>query len=74
MKAIVNPDGSLYAEKWTHDGKKYRFTMTTESRGRRAIESYDKILCETDNKRGMFPRWRINGRFRNAEIIKMFKN
>ena len=72
-KKIVNPNGSLYAEKWTHDGKKYKFTMRTESSAHGAIESHDEILCETDNKRGMFPRWRINGRFRNAEITKIFK-
>ena len=72
MKQIVNPDGSLYASEWIHNGKTYKFTLKTESKGYKAIETLDEILCVDDNIKGMFPRHKINRRFSGAEIIKTY--
>lgn len=72
MKQIVNPDGSLYASEWIHNGKTYKFTLKTERKGFKAIETLDEIICIEDKKKGMFPRHKINRRFSGAEIIKTY--
>ena len=72
MKQIVNPDGSLYASEWIHNGKTYKFTLKTERKGYKAIETLDEILYVDDNIKGMFPRHKINRRFSGAEIIKTY--
>jgi len=68
---IVNNNGSINALRWTHNGKRYWFTYYNESTGERALQHLDEIECD-DGRKGMFPRSKINERFKGAEITKYF--
>lgn len=68
---IINPIGSINALRWTHNGKTYWFTYYNESVGERALQHLDEIECE-DGRKGMFPRAKINVRFKGAEILEYF--
>ena len=68
---IVNNNGSINALRWTHNGKRYWFTYHNESTGKRALQHLDEIECD-DGRKGMFPRSKINERFKGAEILEYF--
>ena len=68
---IINHNGSINALRWTHNGKRYWFTYNNESTGERAIQHLDEVECE-DGQKGMFPRSKLNERFKGAEILEYF--
>lgn len=68
---IINRNGSINALRWTHNGKIYWFTYYNESTGKRALQHLDEIEC-SDGRKGMFPRAKINERFKGAKILEYF--
>lgn len=68
---IVNNNGSINALEWIHEKKKFWITYHNESTGKRALQHLDEIECE-DGRKGMFPRSKLNERFKGAEITKYF--
>ncbi len=42
-----------------------------EAVGERAIQTLDEVQCE-DGRKGMFPRAKLNERFKGTEITKYF--
>ena len=68
---IINHNGAINALEWIHDNKKFWITYYMEAVGERAIQTLDEVECE-DGRKGMFPRAKLNERFKGAEITKYF--